>query len=127
MEWLQIIEGLKIALDLTDLGFKVKEYFLSTPSEFSNPAVQKIIHKLPVDATPLQIVDALTPIYEGRVGLVFKAGDNNGGDLHLHNVHAESEAGTSILVGGGNGGALGKGGSTFISNSTFSGGKKSNS
>ncbi len=126
MEWLQIVEGLKIAIDLTEIGLKVKEYFLSKPSEFDNPEVQKIIHTLPVDATPAQIIDALTPIYEQRASLIFKAGDNNGGDLHLKNVRAESEAGTKIIVGGGDGGELGKGGNTFVSNSTFSGGKKSN-
>lgn len=124
MELLQIIEGLKIALDLTDIGFKVKEYLLSTPSELENPAAQEIIKKLSPNSTPQEIVNALIPFYEEKVGLIFKAGNNNGGDLYLHNVQAKAAPGESIVVSGGDGGPLGKGGSTHVSNSTFSGGKK---
>lgn len=124
MEWIQIIDGLKIALDLTDIGFKVKEYFLAKPSEFENPEVQEVIRDLPPNATPQQIINALIPVYELRVGLTFKAGNNNGGDLYLDKVQAVAAPGESIMVSGGDGGPLGKGGNTHVSNSTFSGGKK---
>jgi hypothetical protein len=124
MELLQIIESLKIALDLTDIGFKVKEYFLAKPSELENPVAEEIIRKLPSNATPQEIADALTPFYEQRIGLIFKAGNDNGGDLYLDKVRAEAAPGESIMVSGGDGGPLGKGGSAHISNSTFLGGKK---
>ena len=124
MDWFQVIEGLKLALDLTDLGIKVRDYFLTNQVEFESPDVQEVIQHLPFNASPDEIISALTPIYEQKCHLHFKAGDNNGGDLYIHNVQVEAGPGHGIRVSGGDGGPLGRGGNTVISNSTFTGGKK---
>lgn len=124
MDWLQVIESLKLALDLTDLGIKVRDYFLTNQAEFKSSDVQAVIQNLPFNASPDEIISALAPLYEEKAHLHFKAGDNNGGDLYLHNVQVEAGPGHDIRVSGGDGGPLGRGGNTVISNSTFTGGKK---
>lgn len=124
MDWLQVIEGLKLALDLTDLGIKVRDYFLTNQVEFESPEVQEVIRHLPFNASPDEIISALTPIYEQKSHLHFKAGDNNGGDLYIHNAQVEASTGHGIRVSGGDGGPLGRGGNTVVSNFTFTGGKK---
>ena len=52
MDWFQVIEGLKLALDLTDLGIKVRDYFLTNQVEFESPDVQEVIQHLPFNASP---------------------------------------------------------------------------
>ncbi|CAM3652962.1 hypothetical protein [Polynucleobacter brandtiae] len=110
MDWLQVIESLKLALDLTDLGIKVRDYFLINQAELKDPDVQEVIQNLPFNASPDEIISTLIPLYEEKAHLHFKAGNNNGGDLYIHNVQVEAGPGQGIRVSGGDGGPLGRGG-----------------
>nr|WP_161951862.1 hypothetical protein [Polynucleobacter paneuropaeus] len=44
--------------------------------------------------------------------------------MYIHNAQVEAGTGHGIRVSGGDGGPLGRGGNTVVSNSTFTGGKK---
>jgi hypothetical protein len=127
MDLQTVIDILNAVSSLSDIGRKIRDWISMSPPELNEPVVIASIKSLPADSTAEDIVNLLQPFFNQAAGNIhFKAGNNAGGDLDLKNVHAEAGSGIgkagSVVISGGDGGPLGKGGTVRISNSTFKGG-----
>ena len=127
MDLQTLIGILNTVSSLSEVGKKIRDWISGSPSELNEPVVIATIKSLPADSTADDIINALHPFFSQAAGNShFRAGNDGGGDLELHNVHAEAGSGIgqagSVVISGGDGGPNGRGGTVRIATSTFKGG-----
>jgi len=128
MSVLEILAALEAAGTLTSAAKAVYEWLRGKHNNGDIESdLQIALNELPHGADVGEIVRALDSFYKAKGGnLLFKAGNDGGGDLVMTGVHAQAgsgpDGGGCIRIAGGNGGPNGKGGTVTISGSKFIGG-----
>ena len=124
MDLISAITTFNTFASATQHVLKIRTWLSTKLGTKSADAINEVLQQLPTTATPEQIASALTPLYLSENDLLFKAGNNNGGDMNFNNAVIEAGNGAKIIVAGGDGGERGKGGNVNINRTTFKGGNR---